>query len=126
MRLDKWLWCARFYKTRQLASTAISAGKVGVNRGRSRPARKITVGDRLVIDKKGRYFEVDVLGMSEQRLSAPLAVQLYSETAESIERHQQQLKIRQLDQLSRVQVDRQKPNKHDRRVMEKFKRGPMS
>ena len=123
MRLDKWLWCARFFKTRQLASTAIRSGKATVNRCRAKPSRQITVGETLVIEKQGMVYEVEIRALSSQRLSAPLAMRLYIESPQSIQRREQQLELREHDRLSRVRIDRQKPDKRGRRLMKKFKRG---
>jgi len=123
MRLDKWLWCARFYKSRQLAVAAIKSNNVTVNRSRAKPARSILIGDILLIDKKGVVFEVEITALSKQRVSAPLAAQLYCETEQSIEKRRKQNEIRKLDRLSRIAVPNQKPDKRSRRDRAKFKRG---
>ncbi len=88
-RLDTWLWAARFFKTRQLASTAIDGGKIELN-GQSVTKRGKTVrpGDRLTISKGGMRFVVDVEGLNQKRGPAAQAEQLYRETAESIEQRQ--------------------------------------
>ena len=123
IRLDKWLWCARFYKTRQLAASAIKSGKVQVNSSKTKPSRTIAPGDRLIIDKKGLVFEVDVNALSSNRLSATLAAALYSETRESIEKREKQSEIRKLDRLAAIQAPKNKPDKRGRRDRAKFKRG---
>lgn len=79
-RLDKWLWCARFYATRSLAQTAIRAGHVAINGQRAKPSRMLAVGDRLTVLKSPYTFEVEVLGSAPQRQSAPLAQALYRES----------------------------------------------
>lgn len=84
-RLDKWLWCARFFKTRPLASEAVKAGRVEVNRRRAKPAKTLTAGDRLLIRIPPYTFDVEVLALVPRRVSAPLARTLYAETTESRE-----------------------------------------
>ena len=83
----------------------------------------ISAGDRLVIDKKGLVFEVDVNALSPNRLSATLAVQLYSETESSIENRQRQREIQKLDRLGAIQAPKSRPDKRGRRERAKFKRG---
>jgi ribosome-associated heat shock protein Hsp15 len=123
MRLDKWLWCARFYKTRQLAATAVKTGNVKVNHNKAKPSRMISTGDNLIIDKKGLVFEVDVHALSQNRLSATLAAQLYCETESSIENRQRRHEIRRLDRLGAIQAPRGRPDKRGRRERVKVKRG---
>ncbi len=123
MRLDKWLWCARFFKSRQLAVTAIKSHNVSVNGSKAKPSRMLTTGDILIIDKKGIVFEVEVLGFSANRLSAPLAAELYLETEQSIVKRYQRQELGKLERLSRVQAPRQKPDKRSRRERAKLKRG---
>lgn len=84
VRLDKWLWAARFFKTRTLASTAIDGGHVHVNDQRAKPAKALRLGDCLRIRNPGGEFVVIVAGLSEQRGSASVAQALYQETPESI------------------------------------------
>src|SRR4030095_12242692 len=83
VRLDKWLWAARFSKTRTLAAEAIDAGRVEVNGERAKRARHITIGDKLRIRKPPFEQQIDVLGESEQRGPASIAATLYSESEES-------------------------------------------
>lgn len=84
VRLDKWLWAARFYKSRTIASNAIEIGRVQVNGDRAKPARAIRVGDRLLIVREQEKTELFVRAVSETRRSAPLAKLLYEETPESL------------------------------------------
>ncbi len=86
VRVDKWLWAARFHKTRSLASSEIQKGRVTVNEQRVKPARQLQVGDRLTVTKHPYRFELIVLGLSDQRGPASTARLLYEETAESIEK----------------------------------------
>ncbi len=84
VRLDKWLWAARFFKSRTLAVSAIESGRVLVADERAKPSRLIKVGERLKIQREQERFELVVRGITEQRKSAPLARLLYEETPESV------------------------------------------
>lgn len=84
VRLDKWLWAARFFKSRTLAVAAIESGRVLVADDRAKPARLIKVGERLKISREQEKFELVIRGITEQRKSAPLARLLYEETPESL------------------------------------------
>ena len=83
VRLDKWLWAARFYKTRALVVEAINGGHVHLNGARPKPARTVQCGDELVIRKSGMEFTITVNGLSEQRGPAAAAQQLYQESEAS-------------------------------------------
>lgn len=121
-RLDKWLWCARFYKTRALAVDAIKAGRVAVNGQVAKPAKIVNPGDRLVIRQPPFEIALEVLGTAKQRLGAPQARALYAESAESIKARDL---LREQLRLSAVIEDPRsgKLNKKDRRDREAFKRG---
>ncbi len=82
-RLDKWLWCVRFYKTRGLAHDAIQAGHVMVNSQRPKPAKLLTTGTLVLLKRAPYEYHIEVLGMAKQRLSAALAQTLYRETDDS-------------------------------------------
>ncbi|HSH42675.1 MAG TPA: RNA-binding S4 domain-containing protein [Arenicellales bacterium] len=84
VRIDKWLWAARFFKTRNLATEAVSGGKVHLNDGRVKPSRGVSVGDRLRIRKGELEFRIEVAALSERRGSAGAAATLYREDADSI------------------------------------------
>lgn len=84
VRLDIWLWAARFFRTRQLAKQAVDGGKVQVNGSDGKPAKPVRCGDRLNILREQERFEIEVLGLSEQRGPAPVAQALYQETKSSI------------------------------------------
>lgn len=121
-RLDKWLWCARFYKTRALAVDAIKAGRVAVNGQQAKPAKALAVGDSIVLRLPPYEWTLEVRGLAKQRLGAPEARKLYEETPASLaarERLREQLK------LSAVVEDHRggKLTKKDRRDREAFKRG---
>lgn len=84
VRLDKWLWAARFFKSRTLAVASVEAGRVHINGERAKPARAVKVGDKLLIVREQERTELFVRTVSETRRSAPLAKLLYDETPESL------------------------------------------
>ena len=96
MRLDKWLWAARFYKTRRLATDEINKGRVKVNGSEAKPARNVAVGDILTIRKLQTIFEVEVRLLIEQRGPASVATTMYAETDESIKRREHERELRRL------------------------------
>lgn len=118
LRLDKWLWAARFFKTRALAVEAINAGHVHVNEERAKPARVVHIGDVLRIRKDQNTWKITVLGLNEQRRPAKEAVLLYQEDEHQREEREQQIEIRR---LHGVNVPVRKPNKQERRKIEEFK-----
>jgi ribosome-associated heat shock protein Hsp15 len=95
IRLDKWLWAARFFKTRSIAVTAIEAGHINLNGERAKPARILKLGDRLRIHAPHGDFEVEVTQLCDQRRAAQLAQSLYLESSSSIEK-------RKLDQFAKA------------------------
>jgi len=118
-RIDKWLWAARFFKTRSLASDAVENGKILVNEVRVKPAKTIAVGNRLDIRVGQHQFLVEVLALSNKRGSAPDAQKLYRESDESRERR--------AVIAARLKADpppfsfKGRPTKRDRRLIEQFK-----
>jgi ribosome-associated heat shock protein Hsp15 len=122
IRLDKWLWTARFFKTRKLAADAISGGKVQVSNQRTKPGKDIKPGALLSISKDGLRWEVTIIALANQRRSAKEAVLLYEETAESLAKRQQQI-IQQREQRELFDFTGQdhKPNKKERRLIDRFK-----
>ena len=96
MRIDKWLWAARFFKTRSLAAQAVEGGKVEHNDARIKPAKELRAGDRLRIRVGEVEWCVTVRGISAQRGSASVAMLLYEEDAESVTRRQKQIAERKL------------------------------
>lgn len=121
-RLDKWLWCARFYKTRSLAVDAIKAGRVAVNGQVAKPARAVNPGDTLAIRQPPYEITIEVRGMARQRVGAPEARKLYEESAASIAARE---RLREQLRLSAVVEDPRsgKLDKKDRRAREALKRG---
>ena len=94
LRVDKWLWAARFYKTRSIAKTAIEGGKVHLDGQRVKVSREISIGERLTVKQGWDEKEVVVKALSDQRGPAPIAQTLYEETPESIERREREAQAR--------------------------------
>ena len=122
VRLDKWLWAARFYKTRALAREMVEGGKVHYNGQRTRPSKTVEVGALLVLQQGNDRREVIVKSVSDQRRPASEAVQLYEETAQSIEKREKLAQARKLNALSMPNPER-RPDKKERRDLMKFKYG---
>ena len=121
VRLDKWLWAARFFKTRPLATEAVTGGKVYVNGARAKPGRPVSVGDEVVIRRGPYLFDVMVRGIASRRGPAPLASQLYEETDESRE-NRARLSAQLEEQQGLRAEQRGRPHKRDRRMMIRFLR----
>jgi len=121
LRIDKWLWAARFYKTRSLAVDAVESGKVLVNDVRAKPAKTVGPGDLLNL-RLGQYqFLIEVRAISNKRGPAPEAQQLYRETEAS--REQRALLAARLKAEEPVFAFKGRPSKRDRRLIAKFKHG---
>jgi len=118
IRIDKWLWAARFFKTRALASKAVDGGKVHLNGQRVKSSRPIQRGDRLQITRGQVHAVVDVLELSEKRGSAKIAQTLYDETAQSIQQREFNTQQRKLINASMPRSSG-KPDKHQRREIRK-------
>ena len=118
-RLDKWLWAARFFKTRQIAVDAINAGHVDVNHERAKPAKTIKVSDVLLLRKPPYAFHLVVKSIVEKRASAVVARGLYEETVESIAAREQ---ILHEQRNMPPPLFKGRPTKQDRRAMQKFER----
>lgn len=119
MRLDKWLWAARFFKTRTLAAEAIERGRVKLAGARVKPAREVRRGDRLDLHVGDVDWTVTVLGLSLQRRPAPEAQALYAETDESRTRREAQRAERRLA-VSPAASGQGRPTKRDRRQIHRF------
>jgi len=119
IRLDKWLWAARFFKTRQLAVEAINGGKVQVNGQRAKPGRTIRPGARLSIHKGSLQWEIEVLAISRQRRSASEAALLYGENEESRLRRQELTRERRELGVGAGHPG-ERPTKRDRRQIHRF------
>jgi ribosome-associated heat shock protein Hsp15 len=119
MRIDKWLWAARFFKTRSLALAAIENGRVKLDGQRVKPAREVRPGDRLAIRIGEHEWLLTIRGLSMQRGPAPVAQQLYEEDADSHARRQQQVRDRKLNVAPEAGI-RGRPTKRDRRLIHRF------
>lgn len=116
VRIDKWLWAARFYKTRAQASEAVSGGHVHINGERSKPSHQIKIGDVLKITKAGATYMITVAGLSEQRGSAQVAQTLYAEDPESIGRREQERMLYKLNAMASPRPVK-RPDKRERRQL---------
>ena len=121
LRIDKWLWAARYFKTRALAADAIECGKVQVNAMRVKPAKLIGAGDMLSIRLGPYQHVVEVLGLSNKRGPASEAQKLYQETEES--RQKRETLAQELKAQPEPAQHEGRPTKRDRREIEKFKSG---
>jgi len=122
MRLDKWLWAARFYKTRALAVDEVELGRVRVNGQPVKPARELRVGDRLSIRQGPVQREVEVLGLSMQRGPAPQAQALYAETPASILAREAAAERHRLAPEPAASLTQGRPTKQDRRRLAEWDR----
>ena len=118
VRIDKWLWAARFFKTRSLATDAVDTGKVKLEGERIKPARTVKIDDKLSIDNGAETWEVLVLGISDVRGPAPVARTLYEETEESVNRRDSEHEARKLYREPGTTI-KGRPTKRDRRAISK-------
>lgn len=116
LRLDKWLWACRFYKTRSLAKDMIDGGKVQYNGQRCKASKTVEIGATIRLTQGTDEKTVVVRALSEQRLAAPLAQQLYEETAESVQQRAERAELRKLNLLFAPHPD-SKPDKKMRRQL---------
>lgn len=119
VRIDKWLWVARFYKTRSLAAKAVGGGHVSVNGHKVKPARTVKPGDMLTIRQGFLEWEIQVVALSEQRGPAVVARTLYEETEASQARREQGRAERKALQLH-IHGPERRPDKHERRKIRQF------
>ncbi|EEX50613.1 ribosome-associated heat shock protein Hsp15 [Pasteurella dagmatis] len=120
VRLDKWLWAARFYKTRTIAKEMIDGGKVHYNGQRTKPNKAVEVGGIIKLRQGNEEKEVEVTALSTQRRGAPQAQLLYKETEKSVEQRAKIAIARKINALTMPHPDR-RPNKKERRDLLKFK-----
>jgi len=117
LRIDKWLWCARFFKTRSLAAEAVERGRVQVNGQACKNSREVRPGDTVVLEAHAQRWEVVVKGIAAARGSAPVAQTLYAETEESQARRRAEAERRRLHNEPAAQLHG-RPTKRDRRRMD--------
>lgn len=119
LRLDKWLWAARFFKTRLLAVEAINGGKIHLNGQRAKPGKEVKIGSRLRIHIGSLEWEITVAGITKQRRPAPEAALLYTESEESKERRKQLVEERRVSKTASP-PQHGRPTKRDRRKIQRF------
>ena len=117
MRLDKWLWAARFYKTRSLAQQAVVAGRVQLNGDRTKPAHEVKAGDMVIVRVADWQWQVQVKALAERRGPAPEARQLYEETAASRAERERRSDLRRWGAEPAATL-KGRPTKRDRRRLE--------
>jgi ribosome-associated heat shock protein Hsp15 len=122
IRLDKWLWAARFYKTRALAAEEIDRGRVSVNGLAAKPGRELHLRDRVVLRQGAVERTVDVLALSSVRGPAPAAQALYAETADSIAARARAAEARRLGTEPAASIEQGRPTKRDRRQLADWQR----
>jgi ribosome-associated heat shock protein Hsp15 len=120
-RIDKWLWAARFFKTREQASKACELQRILSNSQPAKPAREVRVGDLLHIKNEGGEFDIEVLALSQQRGSASIAQTLYRETEESKEARRKAAEERKLLGPMAYNAPSKRPSKRDRRLIHSFR-----
>lgn len=120
VRLDKWLWAARFFKTRGLAQKAIDGGKVHYNGARSKTSKIVEPGAILTLPQGWDRVEVEIVDVSDKRRGAPEAQALYRETPTSVERRQREAELRRMDKS--MQPPKGRPDKRGRRDIQHFQR----
>lgn len=118
VRLDKWLWAARFFKTRSMAHEAIEGGKVYVDNIRAKPSRSVSVGDEMIITTQRGRFQIVVEQVSSQRGSGAIAAKMYRETDES---KRQREEVAEMHRLARNAAPEERPNSQDRRLLRRIK-----
>jgi ribosome-associated heat shock protein Hsp15 len=121
-RIDRWLWCVRFFKTRSVAAQAVTGGKVHLNGERVKPSHAVRAGDRVALQVGGALAEFDVLALPARRGPAPEAQACYAELPTSVERRARHREAQHLADLSRPRPD-SRPDKRDRRRLVRFQRG---
>ncbi len=120
VRVDKWLWAARFFKTRSLAKAAIEGGKVQLEGQRVKVSREITLGDRLTIRQGWDEKDITILGLTEQRGPASVAQGLYEESKESVARREREALLRRA--AGGLNKPSHRPDKHERRQISRLRR----
>ena len=123
VRIDRWLWAARFTKTRGLATEAVVGGRVRLNSERVKPAKDVRPGDVVEVRIGETRFTVVVRGVAEKRGSARVAAALYEETAESVAERERAAAERRLERPSGAPLGGPRPTKQDRRRIEALRRG---
>ena len=123
LRIDKWLWAARFYKTRSLATEEIDKGRIAVNGQEvNKPARELKVGDTVAVRREGLTRTVVVKALSDVRGPAPVAQQLYEETPESLQERERATEQRRYAREPALAIEHGRPTKRGRRELDEAQR----
>lgn len=122
LRIDKWLWAARFYKTRSLAAEEIDKGRVAVNGQEVKPAREVKLGDTVSLRREGLVRTVVVKGLSGVRGPAPVAQRLYEETPESLQARERAAEQRRFAREPALSIEHGRPTKRGRRELDDAQR----
>ena len=122
IRLDKWLWTARFYKTRKLAAEAIACGKVHLNGQRSKPGKEVKIGVQLLINKNPYQWDIEIISLAKHRRPAKEAILLYQESAASLDKRQKQIVLNRENKALSDNYKEHRPNKKERRQIHRFVR----
>ena len=120
VRLDRWLWAARFFKSRAMAKSAIEGGKVELNGQRGKPAKEIMVGQQITVRRGDELFDIEVIALADKRGSATIAATLFTESEDSINRRAADAARRKMERAG-LRVPEKRPEKRDRRALAKMK-----
>ena len=123
LRIDKWLWAARFYKTRSLATDEINKGRIAVNDQVVKPAREVKVGDSVAMRREGQVRTVLVQALSDVRGPAPKAQLLYAETQDSLQAREAHAQQRRFAREPAQSIEHGRPTKRDRRDLQEAQHG---
>jgi ribosome-associated heat shock protein Hsp15 len=121
VRIDKWLWAARFYKTRTLAANAVTNGRIKLNGARIKPSKQIKLNDKLIIQLAPFSWDIQVTSLADRRVSAVLAKTLYEESTESQRARAEVTELLKLERKQNIPVQKGRPTKRDRKQIIRFK-----
>jgi ribosome-associated heat shock protein Hsp15 len=121
VRIDKWLWAARFYKTRTLAANAVTNGRIKLNGARIKPSKQIKLNDKLIIQLAPFSWDIQVTSLADRRVSAVLAKTLYEESTESQSARAELTELLKLEKKQNIPVQKGRPTKRDRKQIIRFK-----
>ena len=120
VRLDRWLWAARFFKSRAMAKSAVEGGKVELDGQRGKPSKEIALGQQLSVRRGDEIFEIEVIALADKRGSATIAATLFRESEDSINRRAADVARRKMERAG-LRVPDKRPEKRDRRALAKMK-----
>jgi ribosome-associated heat shock protein Hsp15 len=121
VRIDKWLWAARFYKTRTLAANAVTNGRIKLNGARIKPSKQIKLNDKLIIQSAPFSWDIQVTSLADRRVSAVLAKTLYEDSTESQSARAELTELLKLEKKQNIPVQKGRPTKRDRKQIIRFK-----